>query len=140
MKKNVYTLSQSEVYIFITRSLGRIFFYSLVFMSLVAIVGQNDFGYIKRFFYIAIVFSMVGFAVDRFFRIVAYKITIDFDDCIIECYMCRNDEVKKHGFHAIKDVKVKSYITFVFENEKILYNPSEDENYNARLEKLKSFI
>ncbi len=138
MKKNIYTLSQSDVYIFITRNLGRIFFYSLMLMSIVELVGQSDFVNINRFFHIAIVFSMFGFAADRFFRKVAYKIAIDFDDCIIECYMCRNNEVKKHSFHVIKDVIIKNYITFVFENEKILYHPSEDENYNYRLEKLKA--
>ncbi len=138
MKANIYTLSQSDVYVFIVRNLGKIFFYSLVLIFIVEFVGQSDFVNINRFIHIVIVFSMSGFVLDRFLRKVACKIAINFDDCIIECYMCRNNEVKKHSFHAIKDVIIKNYITFVFENEKILYHPSEDENYSHRLEKLKA--
>lgn len=107
-------------------------------MFIVAIVNQSDFGYIKRFSHVAIVFSMVGFIVDRFFRRIAYKIVINYDDCIIEYYMCRSREVRKYSFHVIKDIIIKNYIIFIFENEKIFYNPSQNEGYNRSIEKLKA--
>ena len=101
-------------------------------------MNQSDFGYIKRFSHIAIVFSIVGLIVDRFFRKIAYKIVINFDACIIEYYMCRSSEVKKYSFHTIKDIIIKNYIIFILENEKILYNPAQDEGYIRSIEKLKT--
>jgi L-rhamnose mutarotase len=136
-EKNIITLTQSKIYVFVTRRLGKISFCSLLLMSIAAIVNQSDFGYIKRFSHIAIIFILVGLIVDRFFRKIACKIVIDFDACIIEYYMRRSSEIKKYGFHTIKDIKIKNYLIFILENEKILYNLAQDEGYIRSIEKLK---
>ena len=98
----------------------------------VAVVGQNNFDYFKRLSHIAIVLSLIGFIVDRIFRKIAYKIVIDFDNRKTIYHMCRSSKIKSYTFKNIKNIIFKNYITFVFEDDKILYNPSNKNNIDYK--------
>lgn len=137
MRERVLILKQSGGYVYLTRHLGFIFFFSFLVMCFVAIVGQTDLGYVNRFFHIAIVFVFVGFCADRFFRRVAYKIVINYERSIIEFYMCRATEIKTYHFREIDRLRTKNYLTFYFEREKILYNLAHDDSYDLNLASLK---
>ena len=105
-------------------------------MFMISLIDKNDFGSIKRMAYIIIVFTVIGFALERFLRRVAYKIVIDFNRNTIEFYMCRSDKTKKYDFHLIKVISIKTYAKFVFEDEKIFYAVGKNENFNRSIDKL----
>lgn len=136
-EKDIYIINQPGIYIFVTKHFGKILFCSFLLMFIVAIAHQENFEYIKRLFHIVVVLSVMGFIVDRFLRKVAYKIVIDFDENTIEFYMCRSHKAKKYGFHLIKTISIKKYVTFVLENGKILYNLGQNEEFNRSIDRLK---
>ena len=137
-EKNLYIIRQPEIYFFVTKYLGKILFCSFLLMFMVAILYQKNFGYIKKLIHIVIALSILGLIIDRFLRKVAYKIIIDFDESVIEFYMCRSGKAKKYSFRSIKAISINKYVIFVFENGKILYNLGQNEEFNRSIDRLKT--
>ena len=137
-KQDLYSISQPGIYIFVTKHLGKILLCSFLLMFMVAIAYQEDFEYIKRLFHIVIVLSVIGLIVDRFLRKVAYRIIIDFNESTIEFYMCRSGEAKRYSFRLIKAITINKYVIFVLENEKILYNLGQNEEFKRSIDRLKT--
>ena len=64
----------------------------------------------------------------------AYKITINLDENEIRFFMMKNEKIIAKNISEIKEVRINLYITFYFDNKKVVYNDARNlkliENLN----------
>lgn len=137
--KDLYTLTQKDDYVLVTKHLWK-WLLSLLAMAFFIAVANRETINVPKVMIVIVIFVLMGIVLDWYLRKNAAKITIDFNRDTIAFVLCRTDEIKYYPFSAIVSIKKTFNTTFIFKNELIRYNAGKNEELDMAITRIRNRI